>query len=82
MAIADEVRARCEGALAFTLYGGYAVHDGHRNVRFPAGSCIEKRSNVRGRCTYAIYAYPDGSRLEFRYSDASQRATLRTLPVR
>lgn len=66
--IADQVAQACEGATAFTLYGGYAVNQlSGKTVRFATGAQLAERRNDTGRVTYAKYAYADGSTLEYHY---------------
>jgi len=66
MSIASKVAKRCEGAQAYTLSGGYAVHDSGR-VLFPAGSVEVCNRNEKGRVTYSRVRYSDGSALVYTY---------------
>lgn len=72
--IAEQVAAACEGASAFTLYGGYAVGPNNAGTtRFPTGAQLSERRNTNGRVTYAKYVYADGSTLEYTYRDDTYR---------
>lgn len=72
--IADRVVTACEGASAFTIYGGYAVGPNNgATTRFPIGAQLAERRNDKGRVTYAKYVYADGSILEYTYRDDSYR---------
>lgn len=76
--IADQVVTACEGASAFTLYGGYAVGAGNAGTtRFPTGAQLAERRNDKGRVTYAKYVYADGSTLEYTYRDDAYRLDAR-----
>ncbi len=66
MSIASEIAKRCEGAQAYTLSGGYAVHASGR-VLFPAGSVEFCNRNKKGRVTYCRIRYSDGSALDYTY---------------
>ena len=59
------------GSIAWTAEGGYACYpDGRERKLFSPGKLLKKRTNERGRCTYARYEWSDGSQLEFRYSES------------
>lgn len=76
--IAEQVASACEGASAFTLYGGYAVGAGNAGTtRFPTGAQLAERRNNNGRVTYAKYVYADGSTLEYTYRDDAFRLAAR-----
>jgi hypothetical protein len=66
MSIASKVAKCCEGAQAYTLSGGYALHDSGR-VLFPAGSVEVCNRNKKGRVTYFRIRYSDGSALAYTY---------------
>jgi hypothetical protein len=63
--IAHRIAAECQGASAYTLYGGYAVFLSGPRKTFPTGHQEMERRNEDGRCTAARYHYADGSRLHF-----------------
>lgn len=74
MSLAEQVAETCEGASAFTLYGGYAVGPGNgATTRFATGAQLAERRNNNGRVTYAKYVYADGSTLEYTYRDDAFR---------
>lgn len=69
MTIASEVVTACAGATAYTLSGGYAVHErGARKLFPPCCVTVEKR-NDRGRVTRLEGAYADGSGIVFTYAE-------------
>lgn len=65
--VADVIRGR--EWEAYTLYGGYGFSGGVKVV-FPGGLEVKNRRNEKGRTTYSLYEYRDGSRLEFTHSEA------------
>jgi hypothetical protein len=70
MSTASRIRKACEGADAYSLRSGYALHDGGtKKLQFKPGACVEERRNDAGRVTRAGYTYPDGSRLTFTWSE-------------
>ena len=73
MSIAQRVKDASQGAAATTFEGGYSVQYNGERVFFPLGKCLKVRRNDKGRCTFALYEYEDGSRLEFTYRDETVR---------
>lgn len=69
MSIATEVAAACAGATAYTLYGGYAVHDGGQRKLFTGCRVTKEARNARGRVTRMEGVYSDGSTIVFTYSE-------------
>lgn len=64
--------------VAVTLAGGYSVHQNGSRSLFDPAAIVRERRNDKGRCTYLLARYEDGSMLEFRYSSergASYRET-------
>jgi hypothetical protein len=59
----------CEGATAYTLYGGYAVHARSERKLFPGCRVTKELRNQRGRVTRMEGVYSDGSTIVFTYSD-------------
>lgn len=70
--IADEIAARIARAApaAYSLAAGYWVTHPGTTVSFPPGAQLSERRNESGRVTRALYAYADGSRLEFTWHPA------------
>lgn len=66
--IAAEVVLRCQGASAFTLVHGYAMHEDARET-FPPLKKVIKENRANGRCTLLLGQYEDGSRIRFTYSE-------------
>lgn len=71
MTIALSVKALCDGASAFSLYAGYAIHHEPRAYQtitkhFPPGHQEAIRHNEEGRVTMARYRYADNSILTFK----------------
>jgi len=57
---------------AYSLGAGYAVGPLNRGrFTFPTGALLSERRNDAGRVTHALYAYADGSRLEFTWTAAT-----------
>lgn len=67
MNISQTIAAACQGAVAYTLAGGYAVHKGNTRKLFPPGRMTDERRNKSGRYTYARASYSDGSFLVFTF---------------
>ena len=64
---AQHVVAACQGATAYTLAGGYAVHAAGSRALFQPCRVEKERRNDKGRVTFLRGSYPDGSAVEFRY---------------
>lgn len=66
---AQRVAEICSGSnvAAATPEYGYAVHYDNNRTLFPCGRLLAQRRNREGRCTFARYAYSDGSTLEFHF---------------
>lgn len=71
--IKHDIETKCPGC--FSLYAGYGMNGG-QCVRWPTGAQLKERRNDSGRCTFAEYAYADGSRLAYRYHTGRQTYTL------
>jgi hypothetical protein len=69
MSIAAQVASACAGASAYTLAGGYAVHDRGRRELFPPCRVTLEKRNERGRVTRMEGSYSDGSRILFTYAE-------------
>ena len=67
------IETECPGT--FSLYAGYGMKAG-QYVRYPTGAQLSERRNDKGRCTYALYTYADGSRLAYKYSSRTERYSL------
>ncbi len=76
--IAAEVVHRCEGAYAYTLECGYALHSSApMRTCFPPARNVLERRNDKGRCSLYIGIYADGSRVRFTHNSASGRSNLK-----
>lgn len=69
MSIATEVATACSGASAYTLSGGYAVHDRGARKLFPPCRVVSEKRNDRGRVTRMEGTYADGSGILFTFSE-------------
>lgn len=70
MSIAAGIKAKIGAfdASAYSLMAGYVINqETGKTLRFPIGAQLSEKRNDQGRVTKALYAYADGSRLEFSY---------------
>lgn len=63
--IAEQVAEILRQSSTFTIYGGYALHNG-KHVSFKTGVQELETRNNEGQVAHARYHYSDGSRLTYK----------------
>jgi len=69
---AELIVAMCSasGVVASSLAAGYCVLRNGRRMLFDSGDVTTERRNDKGRVTYCLSSYSDGSSIEFTFTEA------------
>lgn len=58
-----------EQYMALSFEYGFATTYDRETINFPSGNKLKEKRNSRGRVSFCLLEYTDGSQLSFKYSD-------------